>query len=64
MEHKTDLEKNYAFQRKGKKYKTKYFSALKQLFGAIQNDKENQEQNSTRIARTDTICIMAKKSGI
>lgn len=40
------LEKDYAFQRKGKKYKTKYFGALKQLCekldGVDEHDKDCQ----------------------
>jgi hypothetical protein len=36
------LEKDYAFQKKGKRYKTKYFGALKQLFGEIEHDKDCQ----------------------
>lgn len=37
-----------AWQRKGKKYKTKYFAALKQLFGEIENDKDCQTQVATQ----------------
>lgn len=35
-----DLENASSWQRKGKKYKAKYFSALGQLFGDINYDKE------------------------
>lgn len=33
MKHQTELDERYAWQRKGKKYRTKYFTALGQLFG-------------------------------
>lgn len=36
------LERDYAFQRKGKKYKTRYFDSLRQLFGEIEHDKDCQ----------------------
>jgi hypothetical protein len=54
MKHPSELEAQYAWQRKGKKYKTKYFAALGQLFGDESHDKECQvETNSHRGSRTD-----------
>lgn len=38
-----DVEKQYQWQKKGKKFKKKYFEALGQLFGECQDDKEKQQ---------------------
>ena len=54
---KQTLEEKYEWSRKGKKYKTKYFCALKELFGEIKNDtdchEEAKERCTTRKLRTD-----------
>ena len=48
MEHwQRKLEKDYAWQRKGKKFKTKYFEALKSLYGGTSHDKDCQHEEST-----------------
>jgi hypothetical protein len=39
-----EAEADYQFQKKGKKFKTKYFSALKQLFGEANNDTDCQTE--------------------
>lgn len=39
-----ELEKQYAWVKKGKKYKTKYFAALGQLFGSVKDDEKSKEQ--------------------
>lgn len=39
-----NVQKQYEWSRKGKTYKTKYFSALSQLFGAIEHDKDCQNR--------------------
>lgn len=43
-----DVEKQYEWSKKGKKYKTKYFDALGQLFGEIKNGTESQSQRDTQ----------------
>ena len=48
MKHQTEIEAQYAWQRKGKKYKTKYFAALGQLFGDNSHDKECQAASHTK----------------
>jgi len=42
---KSTQEKDQEWQRRGKKYKTKYFTALKDLFGETKNDKDCQIQS-------------------
>lgn len=44
MKHPTEIEARYAWSRKGKKYKTKYFEALGQLFGDKRHDKDCQAE--------------------
>lgn len=44
---KIELEKQYEWSKKGKKYRTKYFGALKSLYGAVKDDKECQGECDT-----------------
>lgn len=44
---KTQQEKDTDWQRKGKKYKTKYFIALKDLFNEVTHDTDCQTKEST-----------------
>jgi len=60
-EHKSQLEKDYQWQKKGKKYKTKYFSALGELFGREPHDKDCQRDLANGTARTDSVCDMVKE---
>lgn len=48
MKHQMDLDERYAWQRKGKKYRTKYLAALGQLFGDSGHDKECQVESHTK----------------
>ncbi len=66
MKPKTELEAQYAWQRKGKKYKTKYFSALGQLWGngSIGDAKEGEPASHTeRRSGTDCAGELAHKAG-
>ncbi|MFI5405447.1 MAG: hypothetical protein ACHQ1D_02920 [Nitrososphaerales archaeon] len=56
-----DIEEKYAWSKKGKKYKTKYFAALGQLFGD-RHDKECQVSSDGR-SRTDQISYLDDQSG-
>lgn len=67
MEHwKTEVEKQYEWQRKGKKYKTKYFGALKELYGRAAHDKECQVEGSFTNGKTgtDNVCGVVKKNWV
>jgi hypothetical protein len=58
------LDKKYTFSRKSKKYKTKYFDALKQLFGEIEHDKDCQVEIDTHGSRrADYACDVVEKTG-
>lgn len=64
MKHQSELEAQYAWTRKGKKYKAKYFAALGQLFGDSSHDKECQPATHTeRRSGTDQARHMAHKAG-
>lgn len=55
-------EKDYQFQRKGKKYKVRYFSALQELFGEKNaTDGEKEDECCIGKDRADTVCDVAKK---
>lgn len=58
-----DLQGSYAWQKKGKKYKTKYFAALGQLMGEMDHDKGCQELPSAegRDRADDVGCVVATK---
>jgi hypothetical protein len=60
------LEQNYAWQRKGKKFKASYFGALKALYGDSDYDKDcqHQESDTNRSAGANKICGVAKKAGL
>ena len=45
-------EKDYQFQKKGKKYKVRYFDALKELFGGM--DAEESRDKETKGNRSNT----------
>jgi hypothetical protein len=65
VKHQTELEAQYAWQRKGKKYKTKYFAALGQLFGDKCHDKDCQAEalcHSQRGSGTDSVGDMATEA--
>jgi hypothetical protein len=53
-----DIEEKYAFSRKGKKYRTKYFAALGQLFGESHDKDCQAEESINRRSRTDQISHM------
>lgn len=62
MEHR-ELEKKQDWAKKGKKYKTKYFDRLKQLFGEIEHDKESQlEVIANGRPGTNSVCDMANQA--
>lgn len=52
--------------RRGKKYKAQTMSALKQLYGNMNDDKDCQSETSDANGspRTDSICGMDKETGI
>ena len=53
------------FSRKSKTYRTKYFDALRQLFGEIEHDKEcHTGQSANGETRTDHVCGVVEKAGI
>ncbi len=56
------FEADYRFQRKGKKYKERYFNALNQLHG---DDHATEGKcHTAREVRTDTICDLVEESGV
>jgi hypothetical protein len=58
MRETKQFELDYAFQRKGKKYKDKYFNALNFLHGDIYA-KEGKCHTSGEV-RTDPVCDLVK----
>jgi hypothetical protein len=59
---KTDFQGD--FVRKGKKYKTKYFDALGQLFGELEHDKDCQSEDCTNgVPGTGQIRRLAEENG-
>jgi hypothetical protein len=55
-----DVEKKVEWSQRSKKYKTKYFDALKQLYGAATNDKDAIEATQTAgETRTDKVRSVA-----
>jgi hypothetical protein len=40
------VEKQYEWSKKGKKYRTKYLDELKNLYGAVKNDTESCEERN------------------
>ncbi len=46
----TQEEKDAQWVRRGKKYKTKYFGALKELFKEVTNDKDCQVEANTKVS--------------
>lgn len=52
--------------RRGKKYKAQTFAALKQLYGAENDDRDCQKETSSteRRLRTDHICRLAEETRI
>jgi len=57
------------WERRGKKYKAAVMSALKQLYGNQNNDKDCQSEESnasdtSRRLRTDSICSVATEAGL
>lgn len=67
MKHwKSEVEQQYEWSKKGKAYKTKYFGALKELYGAAQHDKDSQVEGgfTNGSTRTDIVCGVVKKTGV
>lgn len=60
VEH--EAERRYAFLKKGKKYKAKYFMAVKGLYGEVKHDKESQ-LGSDRGAGTGIVRDLVEKAG-
>ena len=59
------FENENQWSRKSKVYKAKTFSALKELYGSAQNDKESQSiEPANRKARTDSVCSVVEKTGV
>lgn len=59
-----ELDAQYAWQRKSKKYKEIYAASLKQLYGSKKNDTDCQDSNSTNGERgADQIRSVVKKPG-
>lgn len=60
------LDKDLAWQKRGKKYKTKYFDGLKKLFGEIDDDKDCHDgsiQAPYRGSRTGSIGSLDEETG-
>jgi hypothetical protein len=60
------VQKQYEWSRKGKKYKTRYFSALRDLFGAINDDRDCKTETKTEktvqgTSGTGQICRLAEE---
>ncbi len=60
---KHEVEKQYEWSKKGKKYKTKYFGALKDLYGSVQNDKDSHKATD-RTTGTNQVCGLVEKDGV
>ena len=65
MEHwRREVKAQYEWSRKGKKYKTKYFSALGALLGSKDGkDSQGEGEDTHGSARTGAICDVAKETG-
>lgn len=61
-----DLEKKYEWCKKGKTYRTKYFGALKELYGEAVHGKDSsiEESIAQGSTGTDSVCSVVKKAGI
>lgn len=60
-----EMEAQYAWQKKGKKYKAKYLSALGLLLGSNDaKEKEGTEPGTNGSGGTDPLCSMASEDGV
>ncbi len=64
MERVKELEAQNAWSKKGKKYKTSYFSALKSLYGDLNGKDSQVEGSDTNGSRgSDPASCLADKAG-
>lgn len=60
-----DIEKQYEWSKKGKKYRTRYLDELKKLYNEVKHDKDCQQRSDTnRAARTDSFCGVVEEAGV